>query len=129
VLFRSVTSVSGTTAIVDTLINPTLNQSGVATVANIYDVVISGRTDSSTNLDSSIAYGVITVFNTGSSFTMAYTQTSAVGDNPFTVTAVFWNGVTETSTFAGGNIQMRIKVDGYLNNTGNSQACRIIKRL
>lgn len=124
-----VTSVSGATAIVDTLINPTLNQSGVATIANIYDVVISGRTDSSTNLDSSIAYGVVTVFNTGASFTMAYTQTSAVGDNPLTVTAVFWNGVTETSTFAGGNIQMRIKVAGYLNNTGNSQTCRIIKRL
>jgi hypothetical protein len=125
-----VTSTSGTTAIVNTGINPTKNTSNQTLTASVYDVVVSGMTNASTNNDSSISYGIVTVFNTGTSYTIAYSQTSAVGDNPFTVTAVFWNGTTESATSAGGDgIQMRIKVAGYLNTAGYMQNCQITKRI
>jgi hypothetical protein len=126
----SVSSISSTTAIVDTNINPIKNMMDINEISCMYDLVVTGQTDAASNSDSSIAYGTITVFNTGTSFTMAYTQQGAVGDNPLTVTAVFWNGTTETSTAAiGANIEMRIKVDGYLNNTGYLQSCKLIRRV
>jgi hypothetical protein len=136
------TSTSTTTSIVDTGItyDSTSVGDGEDTAdlgygrVSIYDVFVSGNPNlAGAAVYKSNVYGQVFVWTALSGGTqkqiIQFTQIA----NPattFTVTAAFWDGASETTVVPDGatNAQIRIKVDGYVNNTGQDQLVKIIKR-
>lgn len=122
------TSASGSVSIIDTAI--TLSTVTGIDYVSRYSLTAKGATNAAATTETAIAYGDITVINGGSAFSIAYvSQGSAGSANPITVSAVFWDGVTETTTTTNTSAQIRIKISGYLNNTGYQQACRLVKTI
>jgi len=120
------TGTAGTVSIIDTGISP-LTMFGVDYVSR-YSLTAKGDTNATSTTETAIAYGDITVINTGAAFSISYiNQGSSGGSNPITVSAVFWDGTSETSTTTNTSAQIRIKIAGYLNNTGYGQVCRLVK--
>jgi hypothetical protein len=129
------TSTSTTTSIVDTGItyDSTSVGDGEDTAdlgygrVSIYDVFVSGNPNlAGAAVYKSNVYGQVFVWTALSGGTqkqiIQFTQIA----NPattFTVTAAFWDGASETTVVPDGatNAQIRIKVDGYVNNTGQDQ--------
>lgn len=128
------TSTDTTTSIVDTGIFRTTPNIGFRSYS-VYDVYIRGQINAATNFRTSTVVGQI-VIATGASnqhevFYQDIFAPTPTGSTKLTVSAVFWNGSVETTLIALGSDdnQIRIKIDGYISSTGNSQQTRIIKRL
>ena len=128
------TSASGTTSIVDTGIFRTTEGVGYG-LAAIYDVFVTGFQNAGANVYKTIVAGIIAV-GTGSSgseiFYSELLKPNFTGVAEFTVSAVFWDGTTESATASDSSTthQIRLKVDGYnASYVGYLQVVRLVRRL
>jgi hypothetical protein len=132
------TSASGATSIVDTGIyfdrDLTLRPELAYGNSSIYDVYVTGNPASGGSGNyRDIVYGqleVVTGFGGGVVQLITFNKLSTAAST-LTVTCVFWDGVTETTSEPTGTTdsQLRIKVGGYIGGTGDYQSVRIIKRM
>ena len=83
-----------------------------------YDVYINASLDSAGNNRNIPVVGILTISETsGFLFEISFTQIAqpaVTGNTPVVVTAVFWNGVTETTTTDTAGPQIRIKISGFV---------------
>lgn len=132
------TSASGTTSIVDTEIyhgTPILGYGKVST----YEVFVVGNPNQGGSTEyRAISIGFVNV-TTGISGSVkqfiTYDELAnkpAPGISGLTVSAVFWDGATESSSVTNGSTtdQIRLKIAGYSASfVGSSQTVRIVKRM
>lgn len=132
------TGVSTTTAIVDTGIYYSTPITGYS-IASIYDVHISGNP----NVAGSAAYNTplygVLVVGSGAIASIPKTEVfyadvykpNFSGLTEFTVSAVFWNGISEASSITPSDTsyQIRLKINGFVSSTGTNLVVRITKRL
>jgi hypothetical protein len=132
------TSTSGsTTAIVDTGLYSNTDGLGYQNstyTGAVYNIILSALPNASGNVSSNTVIGNIIVgVNVSNLFEIKYADVfnpAMTGVTPFTVSAVFWNGSTESTTNASGTTnQIRVKIAGFLNNPGYNLNLRIIKQL
>jgi hypothetical protein len=131
------TSTSGTNSIVDTDITSTTPIVGYNKSA-VYDIVVSGNPNSSGSND--YRYTQIGVIIIGTGFTgttktnISYLKIgnseATVIPGELTVTALFWDGVSETTeaTINSTTHQIRIKIAGYTGAVGSGQGVRLVKK-
>lgn len=131
------TGTSGTTSIVDTGITKDTEFLGFSNSA-IYDVYITGNPNAAGNqVNRAPIWGSITVGGESFGGNLVYRVQYENMTNPtwaslsnFTVSAVFWDGASESQTIlTSSTAQLRIRIDGYASFTGNSQQVRITRRL
>lgn len=123
------TSAVGGTSIIDTGIQVASAYSGQDFVL-AYDLIATGKTNAGVTQETAVAHGVLTVIYTGTTYSVAYTSQGVVsGANPIAITAVFWDGVTESATTTNTLSQIRIKIAGYVSNTGYQQLCKLVRRI
>jgi hypothetical protein len=131
------TSTSSTTSIIDTTIFYNTAQIGYSN-ASIYDVHITGCPNNTGSSSYASPLVGILLIQTGYSsgvkqfiqFNTLYNP-SNTGTTNFTVSAVFWDGSSETSSVSDGTTttNVRLKVAGFSGVVGNGLVCRITKRL
>lgn len=83
-----------------------------------YDVYINAALDSGGNNRNIPVVGILTISETsGSLIEIKFTQIAqpaVTGNTAVTVSAVFWDGTTETTTTATAGPQIRIKISGFV---------------
>jgi hypothetical protein len=131
----SQTSTSGTTSFVNTGIFYNTSLTGFGNNA-IYNLVISGNPNGAGSSEYRAVYLGYIFVTTGFDFGISsvvqrinYTQVltgDALNIGALTISAVFWNGTTETTqqTNATTNNQIRIKITGY--NSSNIGAAQVV---
>lgn len=124
----SQTSTSGNTSIVDTGIKAK-NIFGEVSTFSVYDVFVTGSVNSSSTTESASVFGNISIISDGSAWRVVYIQQGSQSvTSPLTISTVFWDGLTESASTGSNTAELRIKIAGYLNNTGYNQVCRLVKR-
>lgn len=131
------TSVEANTSIVDTGIVSTTPIIGYNKSA-VYDIIVSGNPNVSGSADYRHTQIGVIILGTGFSGTaetnISYTKIAnsenTVIPGSLTVTAVFWNGTTESvvATVGSTTHQIRIKIAGYTGAIGSGQGVRLVKR-
>ena len=134
----SQTSSSGTTSIIDTQIFYNSPLVGYGSFSS-YEVMISGNPNvAGSGSYYGIVFGYINIIggiSSGTKQIISFDQIfnkASTGVGSFTVTAVFWDGTTETTSVSPGSTstQIRIKIDGYNPAyVGAAQVCTVLKRI